>query len=83
MNMPRTPSFRLDGKRVFVAGGLSGTGLVCASVSTLAEAGADLIIGARNAIKLYEAASDISALITGTSLLIDGDWTADLWQKRV
>ena len=60
MNIPRTSSFRLDGERVLVAGGSSGIGFSCASasVSVLAEAGAHVVIGARNAVKLYEVASN-------------------------
>jgi NAD(P)-dependent dehydrogenase (short-subunit alcohol dehydrogenase family) len=60
MNIPRTSSFRLDGERVLVAGGSSGIDFSCASasVSALAEAGAHVVIGARNAVKLYEVASD-------------------------
>ena len=60
MNIPLTSSFRLDGERVLVAGGSSGIGFSCASasVSALAEAGAHVVIGARNAFKLYEVASD-------------------------
>ncbi|MGB3555615.1 MAG: 3-oxoacyl-ACP reductase, partial [Jannaschia sp.] len=30
MVLPRTPSFRLDGKRAFVPGGTRGIGLGCA-----------------------------------------------------
>ena len=58
MNIPRTSSFRLDGERALVAGGSSGIGFGCASASALAEAGAHVVIGARNAVKLYEVASD-------------------------
>ena len=38
--LPRTPSFRLDGKKALVTGGSSGIGLACACA--LAEAGADV-----------------------------------------
>jgi NADP-dependent 3-hydroxy acid dehydrogenase YdfG len=58
MNIPRTSSFRLDGESALVAGGSSGIGFCCASASALAEAGAYVVIGARNAVKLYEVASD-------------------------
>ena len=61
MNIPRTSSFCLDGERALVAGGSSGIGFSCASassVSALAEAGAHVVIGAQNAVKLYEVASD-------------------------
>ncbi|MDP4992203.1 MAG: SDR family NAD(P)-dependent oxidoreductase, partial [Marivita lacus] len=47
MILPRTPSFRLDGKRALVAGGSRGIGLGCAVA--LAEAGAHVIVAARNA----------------------------------
>ena len=45
MILPRTPSFRMDGKRAFVPGGSRGIGLGCATA--LAEAGAHVVIVAR------------------------------------
>lgn len=50
MQLPRTPSFRLDGKRALVAGASSGIGLACAVAS--AEAGAEVVLAARSADKL-------------------------------
>ena len=47
MSLPRTPTFRLDGKRALVTGGTRGIGLG-ASVA-LAEAGAEVTIAARTA----------------------------------
>ena len=43
MDLPRTPSFRLDGRRALVAGASSGIGLGCAAA--LAEAGAQVVAG--------------------------------------
>ena len=50
MTLPKTPSFRLDGKRALVAGASSGIGEACAVA--LAEAGAEVTIAARRADKL-------------------------------
>ncbi|MEM9969742.1 MAG: SDR family oxidoreductase [Pseudomonadota bacterium] len=50
MSLPRTPSFRLDGKRALVAGASSGIGEACAVA--LAEAGAVVTVSARRADKL-------------------------------
>lgn len=47
LTLPRTPSFRLDGKRALVTGGSRGIGLGC-SVA-LAEHGAEVTIAARSA----------------------------------
>lgn len=47
MTLPRTPSFRLEGRRAFVPGGSRGIGLGCAAA--LAEAGAHVVIVARGA----------------------------------
>ncbi len=44
--LPKTPSFRLDGKRAFIPGGSRGIGLGCAAA--LAEAGAEVVIAARS-----------------------------------
>lgn len=53
MQLPRTPSFRLDGRRALVSGASSGIGLGCAVA--LAEQGAEVILAARSAAKLDEA----------------------------
>src|SRR3569623_85267 len=46
MDLPRTPSLRVDGKRALVTGGTRGIGL--AAAAALAEAGAAVTIVARN-----------------------------------
>lgn len=48
--LPRTPSFRLDGKRALVTGGSSGIGLGCAAA--LAGAGAEVTLAARGIDRL-------------------------------
>lgn len=59
MSLPKTPSFRLDGKRALIAGASSGIGLACAVA--LAEAGAHVTLAARSADKLKTLASQIKA----------------------
>ncbi len=54
MELPKTPSFRLDGKRALVPGGSRGIGLGCAVA--LAEAGAHVVIAARGAQAVEAAA---------------------------
>ncbi len=53
MDLPRTPSFRLDGRRALVTGASSGIGLGAAAA--LAEQGAHVVLAARSADKLVEA----------------------------
>lgn len=55
--LPSTPSFRLDGRKALVAGASSGIGFGCAVA--LAEAGAHVVMLARNAAMLEEAASAV------------------------
>ncbi|UYB60211.1 SDR family oxidoreductase (plasmid) [Klebsiella michiganensis] len=50
MTLPKTPSFRLDGKRALVTGGSRGIGY--AAGLALAEAGAEVWIAARNRAQL-------------------------------
>ncbi|MDR6263588.1 SDR family oxidoreductase [Roseobacter sp. N2S] len=59
MTLPRTPSFRLDGKRALVTGGTSGIGLGCAVA--LAEHGASVTLAARNTDRMTAAAAKMRA----------------------
>ena len=59
MKLPKTPSFRLDGRRALVAGASSGIGLGCAVA--LAEAGAHVVMAARGMERLQEAVSAVRA----------------------
>ena len=59
MNLPKTPSFRLDGRRALVTGGGRGIGL--AAAAALAEAGAQVTLVARSAGEIEAAAAEIVA----------------------
>src|ERR1051326_4661488 len=59
VDLAKTPSFRLDGKRALVAGGVPGIGL--AAAAALAEAGAHVTLGARTKRKIEDAAAAIRA----------------------
>jgi len=57
--LPRTPSFRLDGKRALVAGASSGIGQGCAVA--LAEAGAHVVCAARGVERLQDTVDAMTA----------------------
>lgn len=59
MKLPRTPSFRLDGRRALVTGASSGIGLGCAVA--LAEQGARVFCAARGADRLHETVTALQA----------------------
>jgi len=59
IDLTRTPSFRLDGKRALVTGGGRGIGL--AAAAALAEAGADVTLAARTRAEIDAAAEAIRA----------------------
>ena len=59
LSLPRTPSFRLDGRRALVTGASSGIGLGCAVA--MAEAGAHTILAARRKAELDQAVEAIRA----------------------
>lgn len=59
MTLPRTPSFRLDGRRALVAGASSGIGAACAVA--LAEQGAEVTLCARREPELRALASEMQA----------------------
>ncbi|MEM8802661.1 MAG: SDR family oxidoreductase [Pseudomonadota bacterium] len=59
MSFPKTPSFRLNGKRALVTGASSGIGQGCALA--LGEAGAHVVCAARRVEKLAETVAEIEA----------------------
>ncbi|GGX71956.1 SDR family NAD(P)-dependent oxidoreductase [Saccharospirillum salsuginis] len=59
MELPKTPSFRLDGKRALVTGAGRGIGLACAVA--LAEAGAEVTLTARTQAEIESVAEAIRA----------------------
>lgn len=89
MNLPRTPSFDLAGKRALVTGASSGIGLACAVA--LAEHGAEVTLVARRADKLAEIAGQMTdegwrarvlaldvADVTATSAAVEADGPFDI-----
>lgn len=59
MNLPKTPSFRLDGRKALVTG--AGRGIGLAAAAALADAGAAVTLAARSAGEIEEAATAIRA----------------------
>jgi NAD(P)-dependent dehydrogenase (short-subunit alcohol dehydrogenase family) len=59
MNLPRTPSFRLDGRRALVTGAGRGIGLALAAA--LAQAGAHVVLAARTVAEVEAASAAIRA----------------------
>jgi NAD(P)-dependent dehydrogenase (short-subunit alcohol dehydrogenase family) len=59
VELTRTPSFRLDGKRALVTG--AGRGIGLSGASALADAGAHVTLAARTTIEIEEAAEAIRA----------------------
>ena len=57
MTLPRTPSFRLDGKRALVTGAGRGIGLACAAA--LSEAGAHVTLMARTEAEIDAVATEL------------------------
>ena len=57
MQLPRTPSFRLDGRRALVTG--AGRGIGFAAATALAEAGAHVVLAARSGGEIEAAAAAI------------------------
>lgn len=60
VDLPRTPSFRLDGKRAVVTG--AGRGIGVALAAALAEAGAEVTLVARTATEIDAVAKAITAV---------------------
>ncbi|BEV01933.1 SDR family NAD(P)-dependent oxidoreductase [Novosphingobium olei] len=59
MGLPRTPAFRLDGKRAIVTG--AGRGIGLAAAAALAEAGAAVTLVARSAGEIEAGAAEIGS----------------------
>lgn len=67
----KTPSFRIDGKKALVTGASRGIGLACAYA--LAQAGAHVVLAARDAAALETVAHDMTA--SGASV---STWAVDV-----
>ena len=70
MTLPKSPGFRLDGKRALVAGGSSGIGL--AAAVALGEAGATVTVAARTTDRLRAVVAEmVEAGLDATALPLD------------
>jgi NAD(P)-dependent dehydrogenase (short-subunit alcohol dehydrogenase family) len=66
MTLPRTPSFRLDGRRALVTG--AGRGIGLAAAAALADAGAEVTLVARTASEIDAAAAEIGPHASAATL---------------
>lgn len=79
--LPRTPSFRLDGRRALVTG--AGRGIGLAMATALAEAGAAVTLVARSAGEIEEAAAAIgNGAVAATLDVSDLDAVAAFFTAR-
>jgi NAD(P)-dependent dehydrogenase (short-subunit alcohol dehydrogenase family) len=70
ISLPKTPSFRLDGRRALVTG--AGRGIGLAAAAALGEAGADVCLISRTGSEIEEAAEAIRAAGgTADTLILD------------
>jgi NAD(P)-dependent dehydrogenase (short-subunit alcohol dehydrogenase family) len=79
--IPRTPSFRLDGKRAIVTG--AGRGIGLAAAAALAEAGASVTLVARSADEIQAAAAAIGhGAVASTLDVSDLNSVADFFSSH-
>ena len=81
LTLPRTPAFRLDGKRALVTG--AGRGLGLAAASALAEHGSHVVLVARNGVEIEDACAAIRAQGGSAEALVLDVGDTDAMQQAI